>query len=208
MSTSHEEKAAVLRALWRDKMHVEPRALELSPPTARDHYAHIWEPAESLMRDLKVFPVGLLRLWTDSPAGHLVFTHRASRYEPGPQPWREGFLESVCYLALRDLLGDKREAMWALFDLLDHLLGSYARADGARFSEGEGVTGALGRLARRFRRVHELGYGHDELGARTAEDYFQRTLWLYLAEPRRLNALEPLAYKLYAHGLMQEAVYR
>ena len=50
-------KFQVIRALWREKMHVEPRALELAPATVRDSYAHIWEPAELLMAELEALPL-------------------------------------------------------------------------------------------------------------------------------------------------------
>jgi len=198
------EKQRVLRAIWRDKMHVEPRALDLSPPAVQGAFEHIWQPAELLMKDLEHLPTGMLRTWRDCDRGHLVFTYRASRYCPGPQAWHRGTIESVCYLSLADLAQDEKNAMVTLFDLLDHLLGSTAKAGEPWLSDGVGISEALHEVGRRFVRVCTLGYGLSELGVETPHEYFAHTLWLYLHDSRRLNVIDPLVYKLYRQTLMRE----
>ncbi len=203
-----DSKQRVLQTLWREKMHVEPRALELVPSAVRSGYAHIWEPAEMLKVELEVFPLGLLRTWEASERGHIVFTHRPSAYRPGVQPWRQGTLESVCYLSLRDLLEDKRSAYLALFNLLDHLLGSGAAPGESWLSEGAGLTAPLVEVGARFTHIYSLGYAQAELGASTAHDYFALTWWLYLQRPEQLNVLDPLAFKLYRHTLMSETFWQ
>lgn len=197
-------KQAVLRALWRDKMHVEPRALELSPRAVRDSFQHVWEPAERLMAQLEPLPLGLLRVWQSTGRGHVVFTHRASCYRPRPQPWRDTALESVCYFSVADLAQGKPGAMLALLNLLDHLLGSGAVEGEPWLSDGAGLTTALREVGVRFAQILTLGYGVEELGATTAHDYFAHTLWLYLRDRRRLNTIDPLVYKLYHRTLMRE----
>jgi len=201
------EKQRVVRAIWRDKMHVEPRALALSPPVVRSAFEHIWAPAQLLMKDLENLPTGLLRAWRDSQRGHLIFTHRPSLYCPGPQPWRQAMIESVCYLSVADLAQDKRSAMLKLFNLLDHLLGSEARVGEPWLSDGDGISEALREIGTRFVRIHALGYGFPDLGMNTAHDYFAHTLWLYLHDPRRLNVTDPLVFKLYRHALMREGFW-
>ena len=89
-------------------MHIEPRAMELSPRAVQEGFETIWEPANRLSADLADLPLGMLRLWQDSARGHVVFTHRASGYRPGPQPWHEATLESVCYFSLADMHHHKR----------------------------------------------------------------------------------------------------
>jgi hypothetical protein len=205
---SIEAKRQVIRALWRDKMHVEATALELSPAAVRASFEHIWQPAELLVAELEVFPEGLLRIWQEATRGHLIFTHRASLYVPGVQPWRSGTLESVCYISLADWHQDRGSAMRALFNLFDHLLGSAATAEGLWLSEGGGITPALREVGVRFKQVYALGYGREELDVHTAHDYWAHTLWLYLTEPQRLNILDPLIYRLYHHTLMDEAFWR
>lgn len=204
---SMEDKRQVIHGIWRDKMHVEPRALELSPPAVRDSYAHIWEPADILRADLCAFPLGLLCVWQESTRGHVVFTHRPSCYRPGPQPWRDTTIESVSYLSLTDLIDNKSVAMLPLLNLLDHILGSEAVAGEPWLSDGGGITVALRDVGRRFLQIHALGYGHDELGAATAHDYFAHTLWLCLQDPRRLNVIDPLVHKLYRGTLMREGFW-
>lgn len=199
-----KEKRSVLRSIWRDKMHVEPRALQLAPARIARSYEHIWQPAELLMVELKALPLGLLRLWQQSTRGHLIFTHRPSVYQPGPRSWHETTFEGVCDLSLTDLREDKRRALLAVFNLLDHLLGSDASQGGPWLSDGGGVTPALREVGARFTQIYALGYGREELGAETAHDYLAQTLWLYLHDARRLNVLDPLVYKLYHNTLMNE----
>jgi len=201
-----EEKRSALRAIWRDKMHVEPRALQLVPAHVARSYEHIWQPAELLMAELEALPLGLLRLWQGSERGHVVFTHRPSGYQPGRQPWRDATLESVCYLSLTNLREDKRHAMLALFNLLDHLLGSDGLEGKPWLSDGGGTTPALRDVGARFARIYALGYGRAEL-AETAHDYLAQTLWLYLHDARQLNVLDPLVHKLYRNTLMHEGFW-
>jgi hypothetical protein len=178
--------------------------LQLVPAHIARSYEHIWQPAELLMVELEVLSPGLLRLWQGSERGHLVFTHHPSGYQPGQQPWRDTLLESVCYLSLTDLREDKRGAMLALFNLLDHLLGSDALEGKPWLSDGDGITPALRDVGARFAEIYALGYGQAELGAETAHDYLAQTLWLYLHDARQLNVLDPLVHKLYRNTLMHE----
>ncbi|NLG51117.1 MAG: hypothetical protein GX552_13500 [Chloroflexi bacterium] len=201
------EKRQVLRAIWRDKMHVEPRALELVPRAVAASLEHIWQPAEMWMQELEVWPLGLLRVWRNSERGHLVFTHQASQYCPGEQPWRKRTLESVCYLSLADVCQNPRQATLAQVNLLDHLLGSDAQAGQPWLSDGAGITPPLAEVGARFVRAHALGYGLEELGVTSPHDYFAHTLWLYLSDAQRLNVLDPLVFKLYQSTLMSDAFW-
>ena len=193
----------VVRALWREKMHVESQALSLSPRAVRDCYEHIWEPAGRVMDWLRRFPAGLLTVWLGSPRGHLVITHRSSAYLPGPQPWREGSLESVSYISLSDLTLDPGVAIAALIHLLDHLLGGDAEKGALWLSDGGGSTPRLRDIGRQLAEICGLGYAAQELGTASAHDYFAHTLWLYLDDPARLNTLDPLAHRLYHVRLMR-----
>lgn len=198
------DKERVMRALWRDKMHVEPRALELAPAAVRRSYEHVFHPTELVLEGLRAFPEGLLRLWRTCPRGHAVFTHLSSRYAPGPQPWRDGTLTSVAYISIVELRRDRPVAWRALLGLIDHLLGGACDEARPRFSQGAGITPELTEAARRFVRIAELGYAAEELGATDAGEYLTRTLWLYLQEPGRLNVLDPLAHRLYHGTLMAD----
>jgi len=200
-----ESKRQVLRALWRTKMHVEPRALEQSAASVSASYAHIWEPATLWMQALEALPLGLLRLWESCPRGHLVFTAQESGYRAGREQWHGMTLEGVCALSLADVGGNNRRAMWATLALVDHLLGSAAAPNGGWFSEGQGVTPPVQNAASRFVALYRLGYGADELEAANAREYFAHSLELYMSLPQRLNALAPQVYWLYRRALMREA---
>ena len=161
------DQEAVLRALWRDKMHVEPRALELAPAAVRRSFEHAFHPTTLVLDGLRDLPTGLLRLWWACPRGHVVFTHLPSRYAPGPQPWRDGTLTAVAYVSIvelrPELSGADPFSPWrALLDLIDHLLGGACDAARPRFSQGAGITPDLADAARRFAEIAALGYAAEE----------------------------------------------
>jgi hypothetical protein len=204
---SDEEKHALLSTLWRDRIHAEPRALELSPASVRHAFENVWQPADTVIQEIEGLPSGLISMWQSTDRGHLVLTHRPSVYKSGPQLWREGTLESVCYLSITDIHGDTRRAMLAVFMLIDHLLGSCCDERGPLFSEGHGVTDSLGQLARQFGRIYRLGHGVEELGAVDAPSYFSSTIWLFMHESRRLNVIDPLIHRLYRTKLFSNSFW-
>jgi hypothetical protein len=203
-----EESLSMVRAIWRDRMHTEPGALERSPQRVQARFAHAWAPAEIVTQHLQGMPAGWLRLWMQSERGHLVFTHQSSRYVPGPQAWRDGLLDGVAYLSVTDLAEAPDVALACLLHLLDHLLGCGARTGGAWFSEGAGLCSALQDAAQRFQHCHTLGYSHQALGVDSAPDYFAYSILLYLRDRQRLNTLDPVLDRLYAFTLWQEHFWR
>ena len=188
-----QEKQRLLRQLWRDRMHVEPRALELSPRAVRERTEHIWAPTDIVLAELGYLPAGALRFWLGEPRGHLIFTHRPSQYRPGPQPWRDTTLDGVCDIALADLVDELRAAILPVYELLDHLFGSRAGLAQPSLSAGAGATPALAEMAERFQRIHVLGYGHDRLMVQTPSQYLAQTAWLHFHDPHELEVLDPLA---------------
>lgn len=213
MKTSHDaqpqmlDKNRLLRALWRDHIHIEAQALDLSPAAVRAHFAHIWAPAERITQELERFPAGWLATWLDLGIGHLVFTYQLSRYQPGIVSWQGRTLRDVAFLSLADVARDPLEALLPVFHLWDHLLGCGAAEEGLWLAEGGGLTPALREVGAQFVRANALGYGHAALAVDNARDYFAHTLLLYLRDPRRLNVLDPVIYKLYRATLMSEAFW-
>ncbi len=204
MATS---KRRIIDALWREKMHIEPDALDRSPLSVQKAYRSIWEPGERARNELAAFPTGLLSLWQTSARGELIMTHRESEYLPGAQDWGGQTFEGICYLSIAQLMLDRRRALVAFIDMIDHLLGSDAAAGSPWFADGAGVTEKIREAAQRFVVIHALGYGHSELGVSTARDYMAHTWALYLTEPRELNVLDPLVHKLYRTTLMDEGFW-
>lgn len=197
-------KRQLIDALWRAKIHVEPRCLELAPPKVQAIFPSVWAPAQWMRQKLAAFPTGLLALWEGCPRGHLVFTHTPSRYQPGLQRWSRQELDGICFVSVQDLALNPLAAWCAVANLFDHLMGSLGEPEGPWLADGAGLTEPLRQVAKRFARIHALGYGHDALGAITPRDYLARTWALYLTDPRRLNVLDPQAFKLYRHTLMDE----
>ena len=198
----------LLRALWREKLHVDREALQRSPATVRERYEHIWAPADHLLARLEPLPDGLLSQWLASERGHLLLSHAASAYAPGHQEWRGHTFGGLTTIALSDL-ADETEALWrTLLALLDHLLGSDGKADNPWLSDGAGINAALRDVGRRFQQIAALGYGHTALGIDTPHGYFSATWALYLRDPATLNRLDPLAERLYRGTLMSDAWWR
>lgn len=207
------ETDSLLRALWRERLHVEPRLLESLPPAISRQFEHVWAPLERLWPLLARMPVGLLQLWLQSGKGHGVLTHRAGAYLPGPQVWRpqagrEYAFEGLCLLGVVELVEDERRALAPLLRFWDHLLGSGAIEGGGLFSAGCGANQALQRAATRFTALEALGYGHQALEALTPQGYFAATLWLYATDRLRLSTLDPLLAKLYVSTLFSDRFWQ
>ncbi len=186
-----ETRSGLLRALKRERLHVERRALALSPPQVRRRYAHAWAPADLLLAGLAAWPAGLLAFWLAAPAGHIVFSASPSAYLPGALPWPDGPLPAVARLALADLLDDGRPALLVVAQLVDHLLGSRCGEGGPRLSDGAGATPALRAVADQLPSLAGLGYGPTEPHA-----YFAWAFAGYWLDRRALNTADPPVERL------------
>ncbi len=201
-------KPALLRQMWRRLLHIAPEA-------ARPHvgvaWALVWEPGERLLEHLERLPAGLLALWLHTDRGHILIGAGPSRYVAGPCTWRERSYTGMCLLDSADIAGgtaaDAGAApMWAvLLAWCDHLLGSLGEPDGVRFSAGVGATPRLQQAAARLQQAIALGYAADLLGNSDAQGYLIGVWQLYLTAPTRLNATDPLSYRLLHDSLMDEA---
>lgn len=207
---------AVLRALWRERIHVEPRLLEALPPNAARMLEHVWEPAEILLADLKHFPLGLLQFWQESGRGHVVFAAEGPfTYRPGAQTWQARRdiptfqWEGGVFLPAAAVKTGARPSIWMpLLRFWDHLLGGHAEEGGGWFSAGCGANAPLSHAAERFVELEALHYGHEALGAESPGDYFAHTFWLRGVDRAHLNVLDPLLCKLYDVTLFAPAFWR
>ncbi len=190
-----------------DRIHVAPRALELSPLAARQRFPHIWAPLEELLARLQALPAGLVRFWLQQPHGHVVITHLPSCYEAGEQPQKHRMLCSVAYIAVSDLAKSSLEALVPVGHLLDHLLGSGGE-ETLWLSEGGGVCPALRKVGARMVKLFPLGHAFDAAARNDAHAYFARSLALYLYDRRALNVADPLMEKLLHTTLCSDAFWR
>jgi len=196
-----ESKSAILAAIWRDKMHLESRALAQSPHVVQRAFAHAMVPVEMIQAFLARFPVGLLHMWHRGECGHIVFTHQASRYANGAYLFRDRSLMGTCLIGLGDLVRDRYVAMRPLLVFTDHLLGS-GTGCGSMFSEGAGVSTDIAGAAQRFCKIASLGYGMEHWGESGSGEYYCQSLWQYLTSPAELGTVDPLVHRLYTQTLM------
>jgi len=197
-----------LARLKMEKMHVAPRALDLSAPEAQQRFAHVWAPLEELSSRLDRLPTGLIRFWLQQPTGHVVITHVASSYEPGEHPLKEQALRNVAYVGLSDLAQGSLEALVPVARLLDHLLGNGGTEAGPWLSERGGTSPALQKVGARVAGLFPLEHGFDVRARTDARAYFARSLALYCYDRRALNVADPLLERLLRTTLCAEAFWR
>jgi hypothetical protein len=197
----------LLRALKRERLHVERHALAESPPAVQRRFAHAWAPVDLLGERLVPWPGGLLAFWLAAPAGHIVLTAGPSTYVPGPVPlraqaWHDRELQAVARISLADLLDDPRATLGILAHLVDHLLGSQGAAGAPWLSDGAGATPPLQAVGERFAALARLGYGPTEPHA-----YFAWAFGGYWLDRRALNVADPNVERLLRTTLADEAFW-
>jgi hypothetical protein len=201
-------KGQILERLKVDRLHVAPRALELSPANTQRHFKHIWAPLDELLSRLRPLPAGLVRFWLDRPGGHIMITHLPSRYDPEEQAFKQQALRNIAFVRLSELAEGSLEALVPLGYLLDHLLGSGGSVDSPWLSEGGGIDPVLREVGGRVRELFPLGYGFDEAACGDARTYFARSLALYLYDRRALNVADPQIERLLRTTVLSEAFWR
>lgn len=198
-----EARPALLRALKRERLHVEPRILESSPPHIRRRFAHVWAPADLFLAQLAAWPPGLLAFWLGVQGGHIVFTAGPSTYLPSAVPWHQASLQGVARLSLTDLVEEPRRTLEVAAHLVDHLLGSRCATDAPWLSDGAGATAQLGAVARQTLPLIRLGYGPAEPHA-----YFAWAFAGYWLDRQALNVADPLVERLLHTTLYSETFWR
>lgn len=197
---------ALLRALLRDKVHVQ-RGLTARLPS---HQIAQWRSPLDLARlaltPLQGAPRELLNFWHMHPRGHVLIAAGMQGYQPGVVRFGRKTCEAAAWLRADVLL--RGEGLAApLAALFDHLLGSDAAADGEPLSAGAGRTPAWQAVGEALQRQHRLGYAPPEAAA-SADDYFAWGLRLALADPQALSAADPGLERLLRTTLLSAAFWQ
>ena len=191
-----------------ERLHVAPRALDLSSPEVQRQFVHLWATLDELSSRLKGLPTGLVRFWLQQPTGHVVVTHLTSRYEPGEHRLKQHVLRNVAYVGISDLAPGSLEALVPVGHCLDHLLGSAGAEEGLWLSQGGGACRALQEVGARVAELFPLGHGFDAQACTDARTYFARSLALYWHDRRALNAADPLLERLLRTSLGADTFWR
>ncbi len=192
--------SAVLRRLWRQCIHTSPDALT-------DDWLTVWAPGERLLTYLGRMPTGLLAYWLRTGRGHIVIAAVPSAYRPGLQEWHGNPYEGLCYVRSADIARDTAAVWQALLACCDHLLGSAARPEGGRLSDGVGATPRLQAVAERLQAPLRLRYADDLLHTVDAQGYLACAWQLYLTDPAALHVADPLMHRVLHDSLMNEAFW-
>lgn len=198
----------VLARLKIERMHLAPRALELSPAPVVKRFPRIWTPLDALSERLRNLPTDLVLFWLQQPGGHMVITHSSSRYEAGECRLKRTALRNVAYVGLSDLAQGSLEALVPVAHLLDHLLGNGGAPEGHWLSEGGGVNAMLQEIGARIEDLFHLGHGFDAWACSGVRTYFARSLALYLHDRHTLNVADPLLERLLRTTLCADAFWR
>jgi hypothetical protein len=201
-------QSRTLASLKADRLHVAPRALELSPAAAQRRFTAAWAPLEELWSRLGLLPAGLARTWLLQPGGHVVITHLPSGYMPTMRLLKRHVLHNVAYVSVSDLARDSLDALVPVGCLLDHLLGCAGAEDGKRLSEGGGLNPALAQVGARVTELFELGYGFDAAARGDVRAYWARSLALYLHGRGALNVADPLMERLLRTTVLSATFWR
>ncbi len=191
-----------------DRVHVAPRAFELSSAPVRRRYSNMWEPVEDVATRLHSFPLGLVRFWLSQPGGHVVLTNLPSSYVGGELRLKHGPASNVACVGIADLAAGSPEALVPLGHLLDHLAGCGGAPEGQWLSEGGGISPDLVAVGMRVQKLFALGYGFDTAARRDERTYFARSLAMYLTDRRVLNVADPQIEKLFRTTLFSEGFWR
>ena len=202
-----QAKRAILQALKLEKFHIEPRALALSPESAREHYSHIFAPLDELLARLEPCPTGLLTLWLESVRGHVILSHQDTGYQEGEYRLRSGIVEAVAVIRVADLTESTHRAVQAVADLLNHLLGSRCEPGAPWLSDGKGITPELAEISTRLVTYSHLGYLVPDATPSGSREHFALALSSYLLNPAGMNTADPLTYKLLRRSVMSESFW-
>jgi hypothetical protein len=187
MSTSETHR--FLRALLRDKVHVQPGTLSRLPTQQAARLRSPLDLGRLLLAPLERAPIELLRFWLEHPRGHAAVNPLRHEYRPETQPVGRRQYDGVAWVAARRLLAAPGLA-GPLADMLDHLLGSDGQADGSRLSDGAGRSAAWAEVSQRLQRQFSLGYAPPEVAAAT-DRYFAWGLRAFLADASGLGMVDP-----------------
>ena len=203
---STPENHAALRALLRDKVHIQPGTLARLPTSEAARLRSPLDLGRLLLAPLGRAPLELLRFWGGHPRGHAVVTPLRHVYAPGLQPVGRRQYDGVAWVAAQRLLAESGLA-GPLASLLDHLLGSDGQPDGPRLSDGgSGRSAAWAEVGQRLQRQFALGYAPPE--ASSPHAYFAWGLRIFLADQPGLSVIDPGLERLLRTTLFDSAFWR
>lgn len=187
MSTA--EANTVLRALLREKIHVQANVLARLPSAEAAALHSPLDLGRLLLAPLATAPLGLLRFWADHARGHAVIAATQHGYVAGWQQVGKLRYDAVAWVAARRLLHETGLAA-PLAALFDHLLGSDAATDGPRLSDGVGRNTAWAEVGRTLAQQATLGYAPAAVAA-TPAAYFAWGMAAYWQDARALSVQDP-----------------
>lgn len=204
MNTPQNQPA--LRALLREKVHVQPGTLARLPSSQAARLRSPLELGRLALTPLGRAPLELLEFWRAHSRGHLVINPLRHEYLAGVQPVGRSACDAVAWIAAHRLLAEPGLAE-PLASLLDHLLGSDGQPDGLRLSDGGGRTPAWADVGQRLRRQFSLGYAPPE-AAESPVAYFTWGLRGYLAAAPDLTIADPGLERLLRSSLFDSQFWR
>jgi len=203
--TSPESQTA-LRALLRDKVHVQRGIVARLPSAQAERLRSPLDLSRLLLHPLNASPAALLSFWAYHPRGHAVINLERAGYQPGLHPVGRYTMDCVAWVTVRRLL-DEPQLAPPIAHLLDHLLGSDGDPDGPWLSDGAGRSPIWAEVAARLVREFKLGYAPGE-AATNPHMYFAWGLRTYLSDRPSLNVADPGLERLLRTTLLDPGFWR
>jgi len=203
---SSSENQMTLRALLREKVHIQPGTLTRLPSSQAARLRSPLDLGRLLLAPLAGAPLALLDFWIGHPRGHVVVNPLRHEYLAGVQPVGRRSYDGVAWAAAQRLLTEPGLAD-PLAHLLDHLLGSDGAAEGRRLSDGAGRNAAWEEVGRRLQRQFNLGYA-PAAAAQSPERYLAWGLRAFLADAAGLSVIDPGLERLLRTSLFDAGFWR
>ncbi|MGB9722569.1 MAG: hypothetical protein ACP5OO_07635 [Chloroflexia bacterium] len=214
-----------MKAVEREALLEEARRRKKLYPTTRALWlAGLWFPGPEPVRALRkaldevlaFLPLALLSHLVAHTAGHVIVVPHVPA---GLRPRRSCYVEGEVYVEGRTfrnpvfLLGADLAGGWGVgphevAHLLDHLLGSDGRPEGAYLSEGGGVTPFLRELGGELHRLYlnrPPGGYRDGIGPR---GYLARSVQAYVVRPEEIRSKDPAMYAFLDEVLLAESFWK
>ncbi len=188
------DKLRILRrAEQSGNIYIVPMALQRSSRRIRLRFRDNGAVRDELFRQLAVFPLSLLKFFTNSDRGHFMVTANSAEYDGA---------SGIAICGIRYLVENYGVCHEEFVHLLDHLLGS--NGQGRRMSEGSGITTKIAEIGQQVQELFRSPYFVSEYAKENEREYIAQGIRFFLTQPDELAISDIELYHFIAECFMNE----
>lgn len=190
----YSDKLRLLRrAEQAGKVYIMPMTLRRSSRRIRRQFRDSDAVRGELFRQLAVFPLSILKFFTNSDQGHFIVTESGAEYDAA---------SGIAICGIRYLVENYGVCHEEFVHLLDHLLGSNGR--GRRMSEGSGITTKIAGIGQQIQELFRSPYFVSEYAKENEREYLAQGVRFFLTQPDELAVSDIELYHFIAESFMNE----